>query len=187
MVLQHVRALLKADGMMDTVMPHPVLFRSRSEQEIRQSIIEENLLEVVIGLPPNVFCGTGIPASILVLRPPGARPPERRNKALFINAECRAGRARKHPMPEQIETIATITELYYVERHPGVEVQLQVEAEKGTGGGLPRLALFRIRNLRVACPPPEEQTRMAGVLSAQGARIGAEKAPLDKLRQGKRG
>lgn len=61
---------------MATVMPHGVLFRGRSEQDIRQSILKEDLLEAVIGLPPNLFYGTGIPASILVLRPPGAKPPE---------------------------------------------------------------------------------------------------------------
>jgi type I restriction enzyme M protein len=95
MFLQHMLAVLKSDGMMATVMPHGVLFRSRSEQEIRQSIIEEDLLEAVIGLPPNLFYGTGIPASILVLRPPGAKPVERQGRVLFINAdaEYREGRA----------------------------------------------------------------------------------------------
>jgi type I restriction enzyme M protein len=109
MFLQHMLAVLKSGGIMATVMPHGVLFRSRSEQDIRRSIIEEDLLEAVIGLPSNLFYGTGIPASILVLRPPGAKPMERRGKVLFINAdaEYREGRAQNYLMPEHIEKIAT--------------------------------------------------------------------------------
>jgi len=109
MFLQHMLAVLKSGGMMATVMPHGVLFRSRSERDIRRSILEEDLLEAVIGLPPNLFYGTGIPACILVLRPPGAKPPERRGKVLFINAdaEYREGRAQNFLMPAHIEKIAT--------------------------------------------------------------------------------
>jgi type I restriction enzyme M protein len=48
------------------VVPHGVLFRGSSEGRIRQRTIEENLLEAVIGLPANLFFGTGIPAAILI-------------------------------------------------------------------------------------------------------------------------
>src|SRR5439155_13186201 len=48
------------------IVPHGVLFRGGSEGLIRQKLIEENLLEVVIGLPTNLFFGTGIPAAILI-------------------------------------------------------------------------------------------------------------------------
>ena len=47
-------------------MPHGVLFRGAAEGKIRQRLIEENLLEAVIGLPANLFFGTGIPAAILI-------------------------------------------------------------------------------------------------------------------------
>lgn len=53
-------------GKVGVVVPHGVLFRGASEGKIRQRLIEENLLEAVIGLPANLFFGTGIPAAILV-------------------------------------------------------------------------------------------------------------------------
>ena len=53
-------------GRMGVIVPHGVLFRGSSEGKIRQQLIEENLLEAVIGLPANLFFGTGIPACILI-------------------------------------------------------------------------------------------------------------------------
>jgi type I restriction enzyme M protein len=50
------------------IVPHGVLFRGGAEGKIRQKLIEENLLDAVIGLPPNLFYGTGIPAAILVFK-----------------------------------------------------------------------------------------------------------------------
>jgi len=68
MFVQHMLAVLQPQGMMATVMPHGILFRGGVEKEIRQGFIEDDLLEAVIGLPPNLFYGTGIPACILVMR-----------------------------------------------------------------------------------------------------------------------
>lgn len=59
---------LKPDGIMAIVLPHGVLFRGGEEGAIRKNLIENNHLETVIGLPPNIFFGTGIPTIILVLR-----------------------------------------------------------------------------------------------------------------------
>lgn len=53
-------------GRVGVIMPHGVLFRGSSEGKIRQQLIEENLLEAVIGLPANLFFGTSIPAAILI-------------------------------------------------------------------------------------------------------------------------
>lgn len=55
-------------GRMGVIVPHGVLFRGGSEGTIRQKLIEENLLDGVIGLPPNLFYGTGIPAVILLFK-----------------------------------------------------------------------------------------------------------------------
>ncbi|MDH6100194.1 type I restriction-modification system subunit M [Anabaenopsis sp. FSS-46] len=66
MFVQHMISVLRPQGMMATVMPHGVLFRGGIEKQIRQGFIEDDLLEAVIGLPPNLFYGTGIPACILV-------------------------------------------------------------------------------------------------------------------------
>ena len=79
-------------------MPHGVLFRGGKEQDIRKKIIEADRLDAVIGLAPNLFYGTGIPACVLVLRGTGPRPADRRGKVLFINAdrEFTAGRAQNY-------------------------------------------------------------------------------------------
>ena len=108
MFLQHMLAVLKVDGVVATVMPHGVLFRGGAEGEIRRKIIEDDLLETVIGLGPNLFYGTGIPAAILILRAKGSKPRERLGKVLFINAdrEYGEGRAQNYLRPQDEEKIA---------------------------------------------------------------------------------
>ena len=107
MFLQHMLAVLKPDGIVATVMPHGVLFRGGAEGEIRRRIIEDDLLDTVIGLGPNLFYGTGIPAAVLILRAKGSKPPERRGKVLFINADrdYREGRAQNHLRPRDEQKI----------------------------------------------------------------------------------
>lgn len=64
--ISHMIETLNETGKAGVVIPHGVLFRGASEGKIRQKTIEENILEAVIGLPANLFFGTGIPAAILV-------------------------------------------------------------------------------------------------------------------------
>lgn len=59
---------LKSDGIMTIVLPHGVLFRGGEEGEIRKSLIEHNNIDTIIGLPANIFFGTGIPTIIMILR-----------------------------------------------------------------------------------------------------------------------
>lgn len=59
---------LKPDGIMTIVLPHGVLFRGGEEGEIRKNLIEQNHIDAIIGLPANIFFGTGIPTIIMVLR-----------------------------------------------------------------------------------------------------------------------
>ena len=107
MFLQHMLAVLKPDGIVATVMPHGVLFRGGTEGDIRQRIIEDDLLDTVVGLGPNLFYGTGIPAAIMILRAKGSKPPERRGLVQFINADrdYREGRAQNHLRPRDEEKI----------------------------------------------------------------------------------
>lgn len=109
MFVQHMLAVLRPGGMCVTVMPHGVLFRGGAEKDIRKGILDEDQLDAVIGLGANLFYGTGIPACLLVLRAPGAKPKERRNKVLFINAdrEYYEGRAQNYLYPEHIEKIVS--------------------------------------------------------------------------------
>ncbi len=107
MFLQHMLAVLTTDGIVATVMPHGVLFRGGEEGKIRQRIIEDDLLDTVVGLGPNLFYGTGIPAAVLILRAKGSKPPERRGKVLFINAdrEYIEGRAQNYLRPQHEQKI----------------------------------------------------------------------------------
>ena len=90
---------------MAVVVPHGVLFRGASEGRIRQKLIEENLLEAVIGLPEKLFYGTGIPAAILVFN---------KNKSddsiLFIDAsrEFISGKNQNQLNQENIDKIVRV-------------------------------------------------------------------------------
>lgn len=104
MFVQHMLAVLKADGKLATVMPHGVLFRGGEEREARKYFIDKGYLEAFIGLPSNLFYGTGIPACILVMNKAGAKD---RKHVLFINAdrEYREGKAQNYLRPEDLDKI----------------------------------------------------------------------------------
>jgi type I restriction enzyme M protein len=114
MFVQHMLALLRQGGVVCTVMPHGVLFRGGAEKEIRKGIINDDLLDAVIGLAPNLFYGTGIPACILVLRANGAKPLDRRGKVLFINADAEVSimRGQWYLSPEHTEKIVSAYEAF---------------------------------------------------------------------------
>lgn len=80
-VLHMLNSLDAENGRMAVVLPHGVLFRGASEGKIRKQIVEMNLLDAVIGLPANLFYGTGIPACILVFKKNRTR-----RDVLFIDA-----------------------------------------------------------------------------------------------------
>lgn len=105
MFVQHMIASLKAEGHMATVMPHGVLFRGGKEKLIRELLIEDDIIEAVISLPPGLFYGTGIPACLLVVNK--SKPDTLRNKVLFINAdrEYAEGKNQNKLRPEDIEKI----------------------------------------------------------------------------------
>lgn len=149
MFLQHMLAVLKADGIVATVMPHGVLFRGGEEGKIRQRIIEDDLLDTVIGLGPNLFYGTGIPAAILILRAKGSKPSERRGKVLFINAdrEFAEGRAQNYLGPQhEHKIVATYQDFADVDSFAKV-VTIAVLAENDFN--------CNIRRYADNTPPPE--------------------------------
>ncbi|HQI45569.1 MAG TPA: type I restriction-modification system subunit M [Bacteroidales bacterium] len=90
-------------GKVGVVVPHGVLFRGSSEGKIRQKTIEENILEAVIGLPANLFFGTGIPAAILVFN----KGKGDNNNVLFIDAskQFEAGKNQNKLRTEDIDNI----------------------------------------------------------------------------------
>lgn len=109
MFVQHMLAVLKSDGRLASIMPHGVLFRGGDERDARKHFIKNGYLEAVIGLPGNLFYGTGIPACILVMNKQGAKDENQtpRSHVLFINAdrEYREGKAQNHLRPEDVDKI----------------------------------------------------------------------------------
>lgn len=101
--ISHMIETLKDDtGRMGVVVPHGVLFRGAAEGKIRQKLIEENLLDAVIGLPEKLFYGTGIPAAILIFR-----KDKTDDSVLFIDAsqEFKAGKNQNTLTSENIAKI----------------------------------------------------------------------------------
>ena len=80
-ILHMIETTTQDSGRVGVVVPNGVLFRGAAEGKIRQQLIEENLLDAVIGLPANLFFGTGIPAAVLLFKRNKAD-----NKVLFIDA-----------------------------------------------------------------------------------------------------
>ena len=97
-----IEIALADDGRVGVIVPHGVLFRGGSEGLIRQKLIEENLLEAVIGLPANLFFGTGIPAAILIFH-----KGRKTTDVLFIDAsrEFVDDKKQNRLRPEDIEKI----------------------------------------------------------------------------------
>ena len=100
----HMIASLNENGRMGVVLPHGVLFRGASEGKIRKKLIEENLLDAVIALPPNLFFGTGIPATILIFK-----KSRKNSDILFIDAsrEFEKDKNQNRLRREDIEKIVT--------------------------------------------------------------------------------
>ncbi|WP_293997083.1 type I restriction-modification system subunit M [Sphaerotilus sp.] len=146
MFVQHMLAVLKPGGRLATVMPHGVLFRGGEEKEARQHFIEQGYLEAVIGLPGNLFYGTGIPACLLVLNKAGHTT---RDTVLFINAdrEYREGKAQNHLRPEDIDKVV---HAYRAGRDiPGYARRVPVSEIKAEGYNC------NIRRYVDNAPPPE--------------------------------
>lgn len=97
-----IESTVADDGRVGVIVPHGVLFRGGSEGLIRQKLIEENLLEAVIGLPANLFFGTGIPAAILVFH-----KGRKTTDVLFIDAsrEFQDDKRQTRLRPEDIAKI----------------------------------------------------------------------------------
>ena len=149
MFFQHMLAVLRPGGMMATVMPHGVLFRGGEEKKIRTKILEADILEAVISLPPNLFYGTGIPACIMICRAKGAKAEARKGKILFINAdgEYYSGRAQNYLRPEHIEKIVAAFDAF--NDIPGYATVVEISDVEANEWNL------NIRRYADNAPPPE--------------------------------
>jgi type I restriction enzyme M protein len=104
--VQHMVASMAAvTGRMAVVLPQGALFREAAEGRIRQSLLESDLIEAVVGLAPNIFYGTGLAPAVMVLR--RSKPTERKEKLIVIEASSlfRRGRAQNFLDPEHADQI----------------------------------------------------------------------------------
>ncbi|CAL9503052.1 hypothetical protein SUDANB106_03503 [Streptomyces sp. enrichment culture] len=175
MFLQHMLDMVwQQQGSVFTVMPHGVLFRGGEEQRIRTKLLDADLVEAVVGLAPNLFYGTGIPACVLVLRARGGKAPEKRGKVLFINAdrEFHAERAQNVLLPEHVEKIvSTFRAFEDVEGFARVVSREELAANEDN---------LNIRRYVDNTPPPEPQDVRAHLLGGvPRAEIEAKKPLLD--------
>ena len=101
-ILHMIAVAHEGHGKVGVIVPHGVLFRGGAEGVIRRKLVEENLLEGVVGLPANLFFGTGIPAAILVFN-----KGKKHSDVLFIDAsrQYADGKNQNHLRPEDIEKI----------------------------------------------------------------------------------
>ncbi len=145
--VQHMIASLNAEGMMGVVMPHGVLFRGSSEKAIRQGILNDDLLEAVVGLPAALFYGTGIPACLLIINK--NKPEERKGKVLFINTELEyeEGKNQNKLRQQDIEKIVQTFDNYADIKRYSKVVTLAEIAENDYN--------LNIRRYADTSPPPE--------------------------------
>lgn len=105
-ILHMIETLKPSSGRMGVVVPHGVLFRGSSEGKIRKQLIDENLLDAVIGLPEKLFYGTGIPAAILIFSKTKSD-----DTVLFIDAS-REFKSGKNQNQLSDENILKVVETY---------------------------------------------------------------------------
>ena len=135
--IQHMVHYLDDEGIMAVVLPHGVLFRGAAEETIRKYLIQEkNYLDAVIGLPANIFYGTGIPTCILVFK----KCREADDDILFIDAsnDFEKGKNQNNLTDENVEKIIeTYTKRETVDKY-SYNAQLEEIEENDYNLNIPR-------------------------------------------------
>lgn len=178
--IQHmVTSMNPNGGRVGVVMPHGVLFRGGAEAKIRQCLIEDDRLEAVVGLPPNLFYSTSIPACILVFR--SQKPPTRKGHVLFVDGSARftKGRNRNEMLSDDIDAILTA---YQTGDDPdgdgGAAVRLVAHEEIAANGWDLNIGRY-IKT--AAADEVGLDTALAAYLEARENRIAAEQALFERL------
>jgi type I restriction enzyme M protein len=168
-------------GRVGVVMPHGVLFRGGAEAAIRECLIRNDQLEAVIGLPPNLFYSTSIPACLLIFR--ATKRPERRGHVLFVDGSKRfeKGRNQNRLRPDDVETIlAAYRSGADPDGEGGAEVRPVSHAEIETNGWDLNIGRY-IR--ATAAEVVDVATALAELRAAQAALREAEARLDERLRE----
>lgn len=179
--IQHMIVSMKGDtGRVGVVMPHGVLFRGGTEGKIRQCLVERDDLEAVIGLPPNLFYSTSIPACLLIFQ--ATKAEERRNHVLFVDGSARFAKGKNQNTMSE-EDMQAVLEAYRTGEDPdgpeGVNVRLVPFDEIKAND-------FDLNIGRYVRAAAEEAADLDSALKAYAdartARLEAEKRMFDRLR-----
>ncbi len=146
--VQHMIASLNAEGKLGVVVPHGVLFRGAGEKKIRKGILDDDLLEAVIGLPSGLFYGTSIPAILLIINK--KKPVERKDKVIFINGELEYEEIKNQNRltESNIQHILNVYETFKDEKRYSKVVSMD-EIQKNDFN-------LNIRRYADTTPPPEQ-------------------------------
>lgn len=176
-ILHMIETMKPRTGRMAVVVPHGVLFRGAAEGKIRKKLIEENLLDTVIGLPEKLFYGTGIPAAILVFR-----KAKQDDKVLFIDAsrEYQDGKNQNFLRPQDLDRIVqTVRERGSVDKYAYLASPTEI-AENDYNLNIPRyvdtfeeaeaidLKAVREERLKLKAELAVLEEKMAGYLKELG-------------------
>ncbi|MEV8378769.1 class I SAM-dependent DNA methyltransferase [Kribbella sp. NPDC056861] len=178
--VQHmVSSMNPGTGRVGVVMPRGVLFRGAAEGRIRQCLLEKDLLEAVIGLPPNLFYSTSIPACLLIFR--DQKSAERKDHVLFIDGSARFDKGKNQNVMSERD-IKTLVDAYRAGANPD-----------GQGGAVARLVPFEEieengfdlnigRYIKVAAEATADLgTAMVAYADARQHRIATEVAMFERL------
>ncbi len=186
--VQHMVASMAAGkGRMAVVLPQGALFRKAGEGSIRRQLLERDLIETVIGLPPNVFYGTSLAPAAVTLR--RTKPAAQKGKVLVIDASSlfRKGRAQNYLDPEHAaQIVAWVRAFKSVEGRAKVVSLDEIQAKDWTlnisryllppiGEGIPPLpeAIAGFKEALTECRAAEDRLREVltegGLLGEQGA------------------
>lgn len=131
---------LKPDGIMTIVLPHGVLFRGGEEGEIRKQLIESDHIDAIIGLPANIFFGTGIPTVILVLKQKRGSPSKPQNDVLIVDASKHFLKEGKNNKLQASDIKRIVDAVIHRESHPKFSqvVEKKTIREHGYNLNIPR-------------------------------------------------
>lgn len=152
--VQHmVQSMAEPHGRMAVVLPQGALFRGGIEGQIRQTLLEQDLIEAVIGLAPNLFYGTGLAACILVLRRRKAKTHAKKVLIVDASSHFRKGRAQNFLEPEHTAEILSWYESFEdVEDHARVMSLEDIEKE----GWTLNISRYVLPPIGADIPPLEE-------------------------------
>jgi type I restriction enzyme M protein len=173
--VQHmVASMAQVNGRMAVVLPQGALFRKGAESVIRKRLLENDLIEAVIGLAPNIFYGTNLAPSLMILN--HAKPDAHKQKVLVIDASSlfRKGRAQNYLDPEHAQQIVGWVNSFDNVEHRAKIVSLdEIKAEDWTLN----IARFVQPPIDTDIPPLPE------AVAAFKVALGEARAAEDRLRE----